>query len=209
MYLISRQQNKDQMLLYQPFPWWWLFPGWRPLPQLRIPEELELATRSLRGNISSRWLCLEPALADFSLLSLSSSFASVASGESVLRKFDVCCILHLASQGYAACAVDLDQLIFFSSSTNVSMRQSGVMAEGAAFRSFKDTVSRSSKLSRHHKPNPNPIISTVRCSIPHPTRRYPIPSSPTQSTTSIWDGNFTPRRLFHCSVTLASLLQNV
>ena len=42
---------------------------------------------------------------------------------------------------------------FSASSTNVSMRQSGVMAEGAAFRSFKDTVSESWKRSEHKKPN--------------------------------------------------------
>lgn len=42
---------------------------------------------------------------------------------------------------------------FSATSTNVSMRQSGVMAEGAAFRSFKDTVeplSTSSTKSKHY-----------------------------------------------------------
>ena len=39
---------------------------------------------------------------------------------------------------------------FAAPSTNVSMRQSGVMAEGAAFRSFKDTVSRSLNIIKHH-----------------------------------------------------------
>jgi len=39
---------------------------------------------------------------------------------------------------------------FSASSTNVSMRQSGVMAEGAAFRSFKDTTYLT--LQEHHSP---------------------------------------------------------
>ena len=137
IYLISRQQNRDQMPLYQPFPWGWMCPGFQKWPPWTLED---LATKTSRGNISSRWLCLAPVLAAASLLSFSSSYASAASGQWILR--NQWQLFHSSSCFSRICGMcgGSGSTDFAASSTNVSMRQSGVMAEGAAFRSFKDTV---------------------------------------------------------------------
>ena len=157
---IYRQENRDQTLLRRPFQWWWRCLGWRsspPPPRKTLEEPVELAMRTLRGNISSPWLCLAPVLAAFSLLSLSSSYASVASGESFWvwggssseHVWSQWPVLHCSSCFWRICGQcgGSGSTDFSTSSTNVSMRQSGVMAEGAAFRSFKDTVSCGSALN--------------------------------------------------------------
>ena len=148
-----RQKSSGQTASRPPSHWWWTSLGCNPLQQPPQPPQLlqhpqQLVTMISRRNISSRWLFLAPSLVVFLLLFSLFSYVFAADGERIfglvirdillISLYFSCLYFHISI--FRSLCSGSGSSDFTATSTKISTRQSGVMAEGAAFRSFKDTV---------------------------------------------------------------------